>query len=232
MKRKKHKVQHNTEKWHNLRKGLFTSSNISDLFVEPKTNADKANGILSVTAQNLIEEKALELINNKPFIQDFQTAAMEWGHECEPISAIEYAHFTGNSISDGCFWTYGQNTGSSPDRLIFDDGVLELKNPYNQSEHLFNLLHIKTPADLLKHRKQYFYQCHHQIYTTGREYCDWVSFDKRLLDSKNIYAAMVIVRIYKDAGICQQFDEKIEIAAQLRDKILNEVLEYQIHQFD
>ena len=110
--------------------------------------------------------------------------------------------------------------------MILDDGLLEIKNPYKQVEHLFNLRYIKTQSDLLKHRKDYFYQCQHQIYVTGRDYCDWVSFDKRLLDSKNDNAAMVIVRIEKDLNLMQIFDEKIQVASEMRDKIVKEVLEY------
>ena len=227
MERIHHKIKQNTDEWHDIRRGRFTSSIVSPLFSDPLTKRDKELGLLSKTAQKLVEEKALELLNfNKPI---FEHDNFDWGHEYEPFAAMAYQEIKQVDIFDGDFWTYGENHGSSPDRLVGKVGLLEIKNPKNQSEHIYNLRNIKSELDLLSHRKEYYYQCQHQMYTTGREWCDFLSFDIRLFtDEKVSKAGFVCIRIEPNLEVFKEFDRRIQIASELRDKIMNEILEYNI----
>lgn len=222
-----HKIKQGSDEWHDIRRGLFTSFNIWMLFTEPRTNADKLAGVLSQTAQTLVEEKAFEVLEfNKPI---FTTKATEWGNENEPYAAKAYQEIFDVDVQESGFWTIGENTGSTPDRLISDNGLLEIKNHENQLEHLFNLRFIKNAEDLKKHRKEYYYQVQHQLYVTGREWCDFLSFDPRLFcNEKTFQAGFVCFRIYPNEEVFKLFDEKIQIASELRDKIVNEILDYRI----
>jgi hypothetical protein len=63
-------------------------------------------------------------------------------------------------------------SGASPDGMIGDDGLIEIKCP-GTSQHIETLLkdEIKTG---------YIYQMQWQMMTTERSWCDFVSYDPRM----------------------------------------------------
>jgi hypothetical protein len=67
--------------------------------------------------------------------------------------------------------------GSSPDGLIGNDGIVEIKCPYTRINHINNVINLKDDVDLYKMYKQYYYQVHHQMFCSGRSYVDFMSFD-------------------------------------------------------
>ncbi len=223
MERTHHKIDQNSPEWLRYRLGLFTSSNIYLLLTDPKSKAAKEAGELSQTALGLVQTKACDLLYGTP---DFSGSSFstEWGHEHETTARLAYEQVTGNETQSGGFWTFGDDSGSSPDALVGDDGLLEIKCPYNRKNH-FDNLQLKSGLDLLKSSKQYYYQVHHQLYVTGRQWCDFVSFDPRLLEHEEHYnKAIHITRIYKDDTICAEFEKRIKVAAEMRDYILKSCL--------
>jgi hypothetical protein len=225
MKRKEYfNIEQGSKEWLELRMGVFTSSEIESLFKEPKSKAAKAAGQLSDTTITYVTEKACELIYKTP--KPFAYAkATEWGNMYEDYAAEAYQQTTGNELKVIGFVTLGDDTGTSPDRYCNDNALLEIKCPYVRTNHIKNLLNLKSQEDLLKRNKQYYYQVQHQLYVTGREYCDFASFDPRILESKNqsIWNNCIhVLRIEKDTSI--DFEGKIKAAAEYRDYILKQTL--------
>ena len=73
--------------------------------------------------------------------------------------------------------------GASPDGLIYDDGLIEIKCP-NTATHIETLKSKKLPY-------QYYWQVMGQMWITGRKWCDFVSFDPRMPKNAQIFITTV-----------------------------------------
>ena len=217
-----HEVKQRGPEWFNLRLGRFTSSEFYKLMTEPRTKPAKEAGEFSATAKSYILEKAAEVLYNcpAPFAQN---AALDWGTENEPLAVKAYQNITGRKIQNVGFVTLGKHTGTSPDGYTNDGGLIEIKCPYNRLNHLQNILNVNSADDLKKHSKQYYYQIQHQLYITGRNWCEFVSFDPRLLTGDNWRFCTHIVRVpanYEEHAIIK---EKIKRGALLLESIINKM---------
>ena len=215
-----HQVKQRAPQWFKLRLGRFTSSDIFKLMTEPRSKAAKEAGELSATAKGYILEKAAEILYNSPapFVS---SAALDWGTENEPLAVDAYKNITGRNVSAVGFVTLGKHTGTSPDGYTDGGGLIEIKCPFNRLNHLQNIVNLKSAEDLKRHSKQYYYQVQHQLYTTGRAWCDFISFDPRLLEGDNWKHCAHILRIEPSAEVHAKFDEKIEAGALYLDSIIN-----------
>jgi predicted phage-related endonuclease len=74
-------------------------------------------------------------------------------------------------------------TGASPDGLVGDDGLVEIKCP-NTATHIETLLSGKVPA-------KYVTQMAWQMACTGRAWCDFVSFDPRMPEHMRLFVQRV-----------------------------------------
>ena len=177
-------------------------------------------------AETFILEKAAEFIfSDKDSI--FVNDAMMWGIDNEEAAKQAYLKRTGFIGLDVGFIEAGNNTGSSPDLLVSvggeNIGLAEFKCP-NQLNHLKNVINIKTSEDLKKHHLNYWFQCQHQIFCSGRAWCDFVSFHPNLLNGPYSGLSLHIVRIPKDEKIQEDFRQILPKAAALRDSYIKELL--------
>ena len=205
-------IEQNTPDWLNCRLGLFTSSNIYNLFVKGK------GGKVSKSAETYIIQKAIEHIYPIQ-VEPFGSKAMQWGNDNEDNARNVYEVITGNVVTNGGFYIFDENTGSSPDGLVGTDGMIEIKCPYTRINHLNNVLNLKDDTDLFKYSKQYYYQVHHQMFCSGRKWVDFCSFDPRLLDSKGF---LHTIRIERNEELMSQMAELIFFAGKERDRIIQE----------
>jgi putative phage-type endonuclease len=104
----------------------------------------------------------------------FSSSAMQWGTDTEPQARMAYEFMTGETVDETGFVLHPsiQGFGASPDGLVGSDGLIEIKCP-NSATHIDTLLSEKVPA-------KYITQMQVQMMCTGREWCDFVSFDPRL----------------------------------------------------
>jgi hypothetical protein len=205
-------IEQNTPNWLNCRLGLFTSSNIYNLFVKGKGRK------VSKSAETYITQKAIEHIYPIQ-VESFGSKAMQWGNDNEDNARNVYEVITGNVVTNGGFYIFDENTGSSPDGLVGTDGMIEIKCPYTRINHLNNVLNLKDDTDLFKYSKQYYYQVHHQMFCSGRNWVDFCSFDPRLLDSKGF---LHTIRIERNEELMSEMAELIFFAGKERDRIIQE----------
>lgn len=174
-----------------MRAGHLTASRFADLLTEPKSKADREAGNLSQTAERYCREILAELLTDAP-LPEIKAAALEWGTQNEPLARDEYEHTTGNAVTmpDPLFVEHPslRFAGASPDGLIGHDGLLEIKCPYTTQTHVEYLLGGTVPDD-------YAAQVQGQLWVTGRRWCDFVSFDPRV-----VYQGphLLIVRVERD----------------------------------
>lgn len=94
-------------------------------------------------------------------------AATEWGTFHEAGIMAEYAMETGNAPTECGFFVHPEHgwLGASPDGLIGDDALLEIKAPYGQRDK--NPPEFKSALD----QPHYWVQMQVQLACTGRDLC-------------------------------------------------------------
>ncbi len=189
-------IQQNSEEWFNARLGRFTASEFKDLFMG-KATAGYEKAIYKPIYERLTGESP------ESFTNDY----MERGHELEPFAVEKYEMETMTETTNGGFWLLGDWIGASPDRMVEDDGILEIKSPAFNTMIRY-LLKQELP-------KQYFYQVHGQLYVTGRKWCDFIAYHPKLKP--------VILRINRDEKVIieihNQLQESIDKAQEILSKL-------------
>jgi predicted phage-related endonuclease len=87
--------------------------------------------------------------------------------------------------------------GASPDGLVGEDGLLEIKCP-NTATHIETLLSQSVPG-------KYNTQMQFQMACTGRQWCDFVSFDNRLPDELQLF----VKRVPRDNEFIKQMEDEV-----------------------
>lgn len=157
-----------TPEWLAVRIGRVTASRVCDVLAtlkDPKKeSADRRNyrnELVCETLTGLTEE-------------NYVNAAMEWGIENEPLARAAYEMTTDLSVDPVGFAVHPsiELFGASPDAMVGEDGVLEIKCPQTAT-HLNWMLRGEVPAE---HKAQMY----SEMACTGRRWCDFVSYDRRL----------------------------------------------------
>ena len=159
-------MEQRTDEWHQARVGKVTASRVADVIAKTKTGWGASRG-------NYMAELIAERLTGQP-ASSFSNAAMQWGTDTEPQARAAYEFFSGIAVSEVGFVDHPkiEKSGASPDGLIGDDGLIEIKCP-NTATHLDTVLSEKVPT-------KYATQMQWQMACTGREWCDFFSFDPRL----------------------------------------------------
>ena len=180
-----HDVKQNSEEWDALRRGKFTASSFSDLFMA-KSTAGYKKAIRKVVYERLTGESP----------ESFKSDYMERGHEVESLAREQYEINSFNTVTDGGFFELDEWIGCSPDGLISPYGLLEIKSPaYNT--FIDYLLSGKVPAE-------YAYQLQGQLYITGRNWVDFVAYHPAL--------PIIIIRVLPDPVIIEEIKTALAVA--------------------
>jgi putative phage-type endonuclease len=177
--------------WFAARCGKVTASRVADVVARTRSGwgASRAN-----YAAQLIAERLTGTVE-----ESFSNAAMRWGTETEPQARAAYEFFRDQSVLEVGFVDHPVilNTGASPDGLVGDAGLLEIKCP-NTSTHIATLREGKVPD-------RYTKQIQWQLACTERFWCDFVSFDPRMPVSMQMF----VTRIEADEKLQQELSTHI-----------------------
>ena len=152
--------------WLHARLGKVTASRVSDIVARTKTG-------FSASRATYRAQLVCERLTGLPQ-ETFSNAAMDWGREQEANARAAYEFETGRTVDLVGFVQHPSYTmaGASPDGLIATDGLIEIKCP-NTATHIETLLGKAVPG-------KYVAQMQWQMACTGRQWCDFVSYDPRL----------------------------------------------------
>ena len=197
--------------WFAARLGKVTASRVADVLPKIKEgeSASRKNYKADLVVERLTQQKTA----------GFSSSAMQWGVDTEPQARAAYEVTTCDFVEQIAFVDHPAivNFGCSPDGLVGDDGLIEIKCP-NTATHL-EYLEADAPP------KKYFIQMQAQMSATGRKWCDFVSFDPRLPDGLEL----LIVRVNRDdkyiemmedevSKFLQEVDNKVESLTKRNDK--------------
>ena len=111
---------------------------------------------------------------------------MQWGTENEPAARTIYEFMCNATIIlvGAVLHPIIEMSLSSPDGLVGDDGLVEIKCP-NTATHIETLLGDEIDGKYIK-------QMQWQMACTGRAWCDFVSFDPRMPGDMQLHIQRVM----------------------------------------
>ena len=185
--------------WYAARLGRLTGSVAVDITRTVKTGE-------AASRRNLRVRLALERITGRSQESEFKSAAMEHGNEFEPKALAIYEANTGTILERVGFLSCEVlMAGCSLDAFVAGrKGIVEAKCP-KSATHLEYLRTRKIPND-------YYWQCVHNLWVSGSEWCDFISYDEAFPEELQY----LCVRLERD-------EKAIEEYAALASKFLAEV---------
>lgn len=176
-------AEQRSPEWLAERAGKVTASCLSDVMMA-KTTAGY---------QNLMARLICERLTGQP-VETFKSGAMEYGADTEAQARAFYELESGNEVVECGFIPHPTLawTGASPDGLIREDGLVEIKVP-QPAKHIKNLMGGSID-------KAYSLQMQWQMECTGRLWCDFVSFNPTFPDHLKIH----IQRVDRDAEAIEE----------------------------
>ena len=170
-------MEQGTEEWFNIRIGKVTASRVADVLAKTKTG-------YSTTRENYMAQLVCERLTGQKG-ESFTNAAMQHGTETEPLARAAYEALRDVLVDEVGFVSHPtiEMSGASPDGLVGEDGLIEIKCP-NTATHIETLLSESVP-------NKYYTQMQFQLACTGRKWCDFVSFDNRLPKELQVFVKRV-----------------------------------------
>lgn len=148
--------QQRSEGWHKAREGRITGSSVGAILdLSPFMSAD-------AVMRRMVRE-----YHGAP--REFEgNAATQWGTANEDGARAEYELITGNSVKETGFWKWDEWLGASPDGMLENGGLIEIKCPYS-------LRTAEAPVAFksIYDQKHYWAQIQIQLLVTNSAWCDF-----------------------------------------------------------
>jgi len=201
-----HNVKQNTLEWGALRASKPTASNFSMLVT--------TKGVLSKSMEKYAVTLAEEMFAGKPLDSWNGNKFTDYGHEIEDQARSAYELRTGQDVEKVGFVTDDlEQWGCSPDGLVGDDGMVEIK--CLPKEHTPTLLKYKetgkTPSDKIV-------QPQGQMMICERKWCDLVFYRPSL--------PMLIIRQFPDPVIVNGLKVQLKAVIAQRNIVHNILKEF------
>jgi putative phage-type endonuclease len=166
-------MEQGTGEWLMARVGKVTASRINDVLATVKTGE-------SASRRNYRAELVVQRISGLPS-PSYSNAAMQWGTDNEPLARLAYSLHTGLEVEEVGLIDHDTvlRSGASPDGLVGADGMVEIKCP-NTATHIAWAIAGEVPAEHVN-------QMQWQMACTGRQWCDFVSFDPRMPEGQQLF---------------------------------------------
>jgi putative phage-type endonuclease len=195
-------IEQGSDEWLQLRLGVATASNFDKII----TTTGKESESLKKYALQLATELMLE--TPEP---SFKNDVMARGNELESLAREIYQEQTFNVVEQiTMFKSDCGNFGYSPDGLVDDDGLVEIKCPI-ATTHFKYLLDNKMPID-------YWQQVQGGLWVSQRKWIDFVSFNSYFKDKK-----LFVIRVERDEEYIAKLAELANKVILLRDEYLNKL---------
>jgi len=176
-------VTQGSEAWQMVRCGKVTASRLADVLAKTKSgySSSRANYMTQLVLERVTGTKA----------ESYTNAAMLHGVTQEPFARAAYEAHTGQMVEEVGFLPHPEiaDAGASPDGLVGDDGMVEIKCPASSTALEVWLAHSQggNPVDA-----KYYAQMQWQMRCAGRSWCDYVVFDPRMPAKAQLFIFRVV----------------------------------------
>lgn len=190
-----HDALQNTDIWQELRCGKVTASNFGTFMANDP-------GAFGDPAKRYALQIALERATGIKSDNGFSSIHTERGHEQEPVARMLYEEMNFTDVLNGGFFDLG-DYGDSPDGLVGDDGVIEIKSVTAPVHYATLKRGSFDPA--------YTWQLVGHLDCTGRDWVDFVSYCSEFPEHNQL----IVYRAYRN-----DLSEKIVKLKDRREKFI------------
>ena len=185
-------IEQGSEEWLKIRLGKVTASGVADVLAKTKSGVSASRG-------NYLIKLAIQRVTGV-VEESFTNDAMQWGKDNEAQARVAYEVASGNFVDQVAFVDHPTIAwfGASPDGLINQNGLVELKCP-NSATHWSYIKDDGPPT-------KYYIQMQAQMACTGRSWCDFVSFDPRMPEKSKLF----IKRIMREDDYIAEMEAEVK----------------------
>ena len=199
-------MEQRTEEWYNIRATRFTASDIVDICAASK------DGITAGMITKAMS-KAVEHFLGVEEQPEYLPEAMQRGVDNEPFAFKKFAELKALEfldVSECGFYEDGLNSGSSPDGIVSNNSVLEIKCP--NRETFFKLVATEEIS------KKYMFQMQKQMHDTKTNQCYF--FNYYIHEGEELWHEIIVKR---DEEIINLIQSRIKIGSELRDSYIAQI---------
>ena len=186
-----------TAEWFQERCGCISASGMADMMAKGK----------GVTREKYLYELAVERLTGQPIPEGYTSAAMQKGKDREQEARDCYELRYGKDIVQVGFIRHPsiKNLGASPDGLVGDDGLIEIKRR-DLHIHFGFRFSDKTPRPAML-------QMQAQLSCTGRQWADYASYNETLPPRLRLFVLRVerneeMIAMLENAAVL--FDQEVD----------------------
>lgn len=203
-----HNVEQGTDKWLEIKAGKFSGTDASTFVVKGKNKDQIGTGLLA-----LIPKKVAELVVGID-LDGFNNKSMQRGNDLEPLARSRYEMENFADVEQIGFIQSGEYLGFSPDGLVGQDGLIEIKCLEAPAWIAWIDSDMK-PSDI---QKKHYTQIQWGLFISGRKWCDYVMYnpDFAPLDYTQ-------TRVDRDEKMIELFAEKSKVVEREMVRLLNKV---------
>jgi len=210
-----------TDAWFAARCGRITASNMHCVMAKAKEKKDGTESTAAsseaTTRMNYRVRCAIEQVTRIADREEaFKSPEMKRGEEREPAARMHYEIATGIELGMVQFiYLEDLMIGCSPDGLVGDDGLIEVKCG-NLATHLSYMLRNTAPPE-------YKWQIQGSLWVTGRSFCDFVSYHPDFPEELRL----TMIRVKRDEQMikdlqagCLKFLADVAVTKQLIERLM------------
>ncbi len=185
--------EQNSPEWMAARCGSLGASSIADMVAKTRTG-------WGASRFNLAARIVCERLTGSPQ-ESYSNAAMQWGHDTEPKARKMYEFMRDVEVKQVGLVLHQaiDKSHASPDGLVGNDGLLEIKCP-TTATHIETLLSDDVEGKYVK-------QMQWQMACTEKGWCDFVSFDPRLPAEMQLF----VKRVHRDDAMIFELEKEARI---------------------
>ena len=196
-------IEQGSDEWLQLRLGVATASNFDKIIT--------TTGKQSATLEKYALKLATDLMLSSPE-PSYKNDIMERGNELEPLARQAYQEETFSIVEEiAMFKSDCNNFGYSPDGLVGEDGLIEIKCTL-ATTHFQYIIDDKTPI------VDYWQQLQGGLWVSGRKYIDFVSYHPNF-KTKQLF----VKRVERDEDYIAKLAELANKTILVRNELLNKM---------
>jgi len=198
-------MEQRSEEWFQARLGKVTASRVADVLAKIKSgeSASRRNYKIQLVSERLTGERQETYINQ----------AMQDGIDREQFARDRYVQQFGEVEEVGFVKHPTLEAGASPDGMVGDDGIIEIKCPMG-STHTETLMTQDIPS-------KYIPQVQFQLLVTGRKWCDFVSYNPMFPEHLQVF----VKRIEADPVYQKELESEVKKFLEEVDDVINKLKE-------
>ena len=198
-------MEQRSEEWFQARLGKVTASRVADVLAKIKSgeSASRRNYKIQLVSERLTGERQETYVNQ----------AMQDGIDREQFARDRYVQQFGEVEEVGFVKHPTLEAGASPDGMVGDDGIIEIKCPMG-STHTETLMTQEVPS-------KYVPQIQFQLLVTGRKWCDFVSYNPMFPENLQVF----VRRVFANKEYQQELEDEVKQFLKEVDDVISKLKE-------